>query len=73
MKPETAKTQLLICKCGSVFAAAIEPYCYTEKDWLKDLAKEVKKGATVKMVEKDSGWKFEKCKCNEDKNLKLDL
>ena len=58
------KIQVLICKCGSKYAACAEPHCYTNKDWLKDLKKHVKKGGIVEMMESQD-FTFEECKCNE--------
>lgn len=51
--------------CGSVFAACIEPDCYTDKDWLKNLKKYVNRGDKVEMVENGT-FKFGgKCNCND--------
>ena len=51
--------------CGKVFAACIEPECYTDKEWLRELRKYVLSGDKVEMV-KSGGWKFEKCVCQSD-------
>jgi hypothetical protein len=37
--------------CGSVFAACVEPDCYTDKDWLKNLKEYVNRGDKVEMIE----------------------
>ena len=58
------RIQVLICKCGSKYAACLEPYCYTDKDWLKDLSKHVKDGGTVEMIDSQT-FTFEKCKCQQ--------
>lgn len=49
--------------CGEVFAACIEPECYTDKDWLENLKVYVNRGDKVEMVE-DANVKFGRCKCN---------
>jgi len=56
--------------CGKVFAACQEPYCYTEKDWQKDLRKYVNEGCTVEMTEKAN---LETCTCNSEKESKAQL
>lgn len=61
-----AKAQVVICKCGSKFAACVEPNCYTQKEWLKDLRKYVQEGCTVEMIEATE-FKFERCKCEKEK------
>jgi hypothetical protein len=58
------KIQVLVCKCGAKYAACVEPYCYTDKDWLKDLKKHIKEGGTVEMSDSES-FTIEKCKCND--------
>ena len=56
--------------CGSGFAACVEPECYTNKDWLKNLKQYVKEGHKVEMVE---SFTFEICKCNEVKKEEIKL
>ncbi len=53
--------------CNKIYAAANEPYCYTEKDWIKDVRKSALDGDKIEMIENGSDWKFEKCTCNIDK------
>lgn len=48
--------------CGNVFAACCEPECYTDKDWLKDLKKYVKRGDKIEMAESGT-FKFKSCEC----------
>ena len=55
--------QVIFCKCGSSFAACLEPMCYTERDWQKDLRKYVNDGCTVKMLYTKE-FTFEECTCN---------
>ena len=62
------KAQVIICKCGAKFAACAEPFCYTEKDWQKDLRNYVNKGCTVEVIDCGS-FKLESCKCNETKSV----
>lgn len=57
-------TQVLMCKCGAIFAGCVEPYCYTDRDWLKDLRIHVKEGGKVKMVTRDE-FAFGDCDCGE--------
>lgn len=58
---ETRKKQVIKYGCcGKVFAAASEPYCYTDKEWQKDLRKYVSNGCTVEMVE---SFEFGNCEC----------
>jgi len=61
-EPRTA--QVIICKCGSVFAACIVPECYLDIDWQKDLRQYVKEGCDVKIMEAKK-FSLEKCKCKE--------
>lgn len=63
-KSDIRKAQVIICKCGAKFAACVEPHCYTEKDWQKDLRKYVNEGCRVELVDCAS-FKFEKCRCKE--------
>ncbi len=46
--------------CDAIFAACVEPDCYIEENWLKDLKQYVKQGYRVEMVE---NFKFKKCNC----------
>lgn len=62
MASQDKTIQVIVCKCGSEFAACIVPECYTDKDWQKDLRECVKNGCTVKMVESGT-FSFERCKC----------
>ncbi len=55
--------------CQTIFAACIEPYCYTDEDWTKDLKQYVKKGCGVQMVERGMGIRLEKCKCQGELNF----
>lgn len=58
------KAQVIKCKCGNVFAACVEPHCYTDSDWQRDLRKYVKQGNLVELVD-CSSFNFEECKCKE--------
>jgi hypothetical protein len=51
--------------CNTIFAGCVEPYCYTDEDWLKDIKRYVDNGCVVEYVEAGKGLKFEKCKCVE--------
>ena len=57
--------------CGRIFAASAEPYCYTDKDWQKDVRKYAKQGYKIEMVER-ADIDFRSCECNkkqEEENL----
>lgn len=58
--------------CGSVFAACVEPDCYTDKYWLKNLKKYVNRGDKVEMVENGTLQWGGKCKCNEVEVTKIE-
>lgn len=55
--------QVVKCKCNSIIAACIEPDCYTDVEWQRNLRKYVKDGYMVEMKEKGK-WCLEMCKCN---------
>lgn len=48
--------------CGQIFAACVEPYCYTDKEWLKDTRRYTLRGDKVEMMEQGT-WEFGKCEC----------
>ncbi len=37
--------QVIKCKCGSIFAAAAEPHCYSDAEWQREMRKYIKKGS----------------------------
>ena len=51
--------------CNTIFAGCVEPYCYTDEDWVKSLKEYVNNGCVVEYVEAGKGLKFEKCECNK--------
>lgn len=53
--------------CGVVFAACVDPECYTDKDWTTELSKYVKAGNVVEMVESSNIGGKCKCKTLEGK------
>jgi hypothetical protein len=62
------RIQVIKCKCGSAFAACIEPDCYSDKKWQKDMRKYVKKGCTVDLIDGSSSEPlFQKCVCEKKK------
>jgi len=62
------KTQIIKRKCcGTIFAACIEPDCYIDKGWLKDLKNYVNAGHKVEMIDANSGVQFAKCTCQKVK------
>lgn len=64
----TRKAQVLKCKCGKVFAACIEPECYTDKEWQKKLREYVLKGATVEILETPV-FTLESCVCKKKQKV----
>lgn len=67
MSSENKKAQIVKCRCGKVFAACMEPECYTDKDWQRDVRKYANGGCTVHLVVSDS-FRFEVCKCDKFTN-----
>ena len=57
LKPHMKPTMTVRCKvCGGLIHALIEPYCYTDQDFLKAIEKYKKKNTSKKiyMLDKDS-------------------
>lgn len=52
--------------CNKIYAASIEPHCYTDKEWMKDVRKAALQGDKIEMIESGTNWKFEKCACKEE-------
>lgn len=52
--------------CNKIYAAAVEPHCYTDKDWIKDVRKYALQGDKIEMIENGTEWKFEKCTCEQE-------
>lgn len=52
--------------CGAIFAACLEPHCYTDKEWLKELKKYVNRGDKVEVIKKED-FKFGGCECDKIK------
>jgi hypothetical protein len=67
------KIQIIKCRCGKIFAACVESECYTDKDWTKELRKYVNGGCTVEMIDSKEFIGFEKCDCNKQKKLYMNL
>ena len=61
MKDEPKKAQTIACHCGKIFAGCMEPYCYTDKQWMKDVRKYALKGYTIGL--QPPGFKLEQCTC----------
>ena len=67
------KAQVVICKCGSLIAACMEPLCYQDEDWQKDIRYYSQKGYEIKMIGvEEVRAKFDDCKC-ESKQTQLAL
>jgi hypothetical protein len=61
----TGKVQIISCSnCDAVFAACVEPECYSDAEWQKQLRKYVNRGEKVNLVDSGS-WKFTRCECNK--------
>jgi len=68
---EGKKAQIVKCRCGSIFAACVEPHCYTEPDWQKDVRKYAKQGYRIEMKDCGEGIQFSKCKCYETQQTSI--
>ena len=55
--------------CGKIFAGCVEPDCYTDSEWLKNLKKYVNRGDKVQMIENGETFLFERCTCKESKPI----
>jgi hypothetical protein len=58
------RIQVVTCKCGSQIAACVEPNCYIDFEWLRDLKKYIKKGCKIYLIEKQD-FEFKSCICKE--------
>ena len=45
------KAQIIRCPNGHLFAACMEPLCYTDKEWLKDVREYYRRGCKIEMVD----------------------
>lgn len=63
--------QVTKCPCGKVFAACVEPGCYTDAEYQRETRKYIKNGCTVELVESGT-WCFEKCTCTDMKPIEVD-
>lgn len=57
--------------CGKVFAACVEPDCYTDSDWQKELRKYVLRGDVVDLIDSSTGLNLSKCECETVKQEKV--
>ena len=54
--------------CNRLVAAACEPYCYTDKDWKRQITKAAKEGCKIDIVSNDEVRKsFSPCDCKKGK------
>lgn len=58
------KAQIIKCQHGRVFAACMEPECYKDKSWLRDVRRYANGSCTVHIVESNS-FRFELCDCDK--------
>lgn len=60
--------QVVKCqKCDSIFAACAAPFCYTDKEWQKDLRKYAKRGDKVDLIA--TPIELKGCDCRKNKTL----
>lgn len=52
--------------CGAIFAGCVEPHCYEDKDWQKDIRDFVKRGFKIAMSET---CRFGTCTCEKPKEV----
>lgn len=45
--------QVIRCSCGVIFAGCVEPYCYKDTEWQRNMRRYVKQGCTVEMQGND--------------------
>lgn len=62
--------QAIFCKCGKMFAASREPYCYKDADWLSNLSQYIANGCTIKMLNINDNLKIDNCICETKIQLK---
>jgi hypothetical protein len=48
--------------CNTIFASCVEPECYIDRDWLKELKTYVKAGCHIDILECKT-FTFESCVC----------
>ena len=66
-----SKIQVIKYKCcGGVFAACVEPHCYTDKEWVRELRKYVNEGCTVDLINRGE-LVWGECKCEKEKQPEL--
>ena len=67
-KSKKAMIQIIKCKeCETVFAACTAPECYTDRDWLNNLKKYIKRGDKVEMIG-DKSFNLGSCGCRKTPN-----
>jgi len=68
--PRERLTQVVRYKCcDKIFAACVEPHCYSEADWQRDVRKHIKQGCRVEMIK--GKVKFGTCVCAENNQTKI--
>lgn len=58
------RTQIIRCKCGSIVAGCVLPYCYSDAGLQKDMCKYVQKKYEVDIIN-SSDFTPEPCLCRE--------
>lgn len=66
MENKEPKVQVLRWKCcNKIYAVAVEPHCYTNKQWLKEVKQAVKDGDLIEMLSLEESRNMEICNCNK--------
>ena len=53
--------------CMKIFAACVDPVCYTDKKWQKNLRKYVLQGHKPQMLNGIGGIELGECECQNEK------
>jgi hypothetical protein len=69
MTQEVKRAQVVKCRCGNIIAACIEPECYQDAQWMRDVRNYAKKGYAIDVLDCKS-FKFNKCTCKPNQVTK---
>ena len=62
------RAQAVKCKCGNIIAACVEPACYTDRDWQKNIRFYAKKGYEISLIPVDIvRIELNQCICKKEK------
>ncbi len=59
------KCQVIKCKCGKISGGSVEPYCYTDTVWIKEVGKAIKDGYEIDFISVDN-FNIEDCICRNE-------